>query len=394
MSGLWSVLVTISCLTWLLTVAVSCAKETDNFNSSLFWSYYQSPGAVERAGVSQGAYERSSPALWSGPGLQRVSNPNNEVNSRIGKDYILQLGEFVKISHGPRRRRESSNLQNGTVSLPGPTLLRLPGGAVAPQFRRYETPHYVGAGQSGGFVWPIKYSQANIEQQPAAQPEGVTEPATTAPKPLPRALLRSIAAAPTPLCRHYCGPVPSSTPCCQPSYPYHTAGPLVQPTLIENWVSGIFEFGAQNPVVFAFGKSLAVIGLLSIVLIAWALVGEWLGFAEIPRARISLPSSDSDGGKDLSLERFVVDVVGGHWLEALEDHVAGSSRLAEEVSSFLCCVYKGEERLECLPRARAGQPGGGQEQEEDQLTCLSNRIYDIALNLKTLKNKKRPLKEP
>ena len=138
MSGLWSVLVTISCLTWLLTVAVSCAKETDNFNSSLFWSYYQSPGAVERAGVSQGAYERSSPALWSGPGLQRVSNHNNEVNSRIGKDYILQLGEFVKISHGPRRRRESSNLQNGTVSLPGPTLLRLPGGAVAPQFRRYE----------------------------------------------------------------------------------------------------------------------------------------------------------------------------------------------------------------------------------------------------------------
>ena len=89
-----------------------------------------------------------------------------------------------------------------------------------------------------------------------------------------------------------------------------------------------------------------------------------------------------------------MDVVGGHWLEALEDHVAGSSRLAEEVSSFLCCVYKGEERLECLPRARAGQPGGGQEQEEDQLTCLSNRIYDIALNLKTLKNKKRPLKEP
>ena len=34
------------------------------------------------------------------------------------------------------------------------------------------------------------------------------------------------------------------------------------------------------------------------------------------------------------------------------------------------------------------------QQEEDQLTCLSNRIYDIALNLKTLKNKKRPLKEP
>ncbi len=168
----------------------------------------------------------------------------------------------------------------------------------------------------------------------------------------------------------------------------------MQPTLLENWVSGVFEFGAQNPVVFAVLKSTAIVGLLAIVLIVWALLGEWLGLAEIPRARISLPGTTTDEKRtkeDISLERFVLEVAEGHWLKALEEHVADSSRLSEEVSSFLCCVYQSAKRLECQPRARAGGPGRRVEVagEEDQLTCLSNRIYDIALNLKTLQAKKK-----
>jgi hypothetical protein len=371
----------------LLLAVANGVVTPDQFNSSLFWSYYQSPGTVERAGVSQGAYERSSPALWSGPTL---SNAYGEDEELPAKGDILPLGEFLKISHGPRRRRRDSGyLQNVTLTLAGPTLLHLNGsGAMRPQFRRYETPHAIGAGQSGGFVWPVKYSQANIEPPPVQK----AAVADTEPRQLPRAatLQRSIAAtAPASVCRHYCGPLPSSTPCCQPSYPFHTAGQLVQPTLLENWVSGVFEFGAQNPVVFALAKSVAIIGLLAIVLIIWGLLGEWLGFAEIPRARISLPSADVTNGKDdPGLARFVVDVVGGHWLEALEEHVV-KNKLSDEAQSFLCCLYQDQERLECLPRT--GYRGQHQqEEEEDQLTCLSNRVYDIALNLKILKNKKKP----
>jgi hypothetical protein len=387
MDTFFVVLVLFSCL------ALSSSSAAAVNSSSLFWSYYSSPGAVQRASISQGGYDRSSPAHWSGPALQRNAAETSS------NDDVLQLGQFLKLSHGPRRRRRQAASNNITVTLPGPAALLLGERGTLPQFRRYETPHAVGAGVNGGFVWPLKYSQARAGGLPGPPEDPAPTPVETPPRPLPpptTALQRSSPAGPALLCRHYCVGDPSGTPCCQPVYPFHTIGPLVQPTLLENWVSGVLEFGAQNPVVFALGKSLAVIGLLAIVLVVWALLGEWLGFAEIPRARISFPAAAIDASvnvddpaADNSLERFVVEVAEGHWLKALEEHVAGSS-LAQEVSSFLCCVYPGAARLECLPRARAGsRPPAQGEDEEDQLTCLTNRIYDIALNLKTLKAQKK-----
>ena len=31
-------------------------------------------------------------------------------------------------------------------------------------------------------------------------------------------------------------------------------GPFVQPTLLENWVTGVFEFGAHHPYIYSLLK--------------------------------------------------------------------------------------------------------------------------------------------
>ena len=68
--------------------------------------------------------------------------------------------------------------------------------------------------------------------------------------------------------------------------PVHALGPLVQPTLLENWVTGVFEVGAKYPYFYTLMKSIVVVGAIGLAVVLWALVGEWTGLMEIPKARL------------------------------------------------------------------------------------------------------------
>ena len=59
-----------------------------NLNENIFKS-------VNRASTSQGSYDRISPVAWTG-------GPQD--NSLVDKNRLI-LGEFLKLSHGPRRKR-------------------------------------------------------------------------------------------------------------------------------------------------------------------------------------------------------------------------------------------------------------------------------------------------
>ena len=222
--------------------------------SKLFWSYF-SPSSVNRATISLGSYDRNSPASWQG---------NHIVNK---EDNILVLGEFSSISHGPRRRRRE--IIHAQVE---PVV----GQSYDPrkqQYLQYDLPY---TRTDAGYMWPVRKQEDQMKPrlpQPGAQAQA-----------LPRDMYEQY--TPRPSCRHYCeSGVTDGIPCCNAMPFIHSFGPVVQPSLFENWVTGLFELGAKYPVMYTLGKSIMVVGAIGFGVIIWALIGEMLGMAEIPRAR-------------------------------------------------------------------------------------------------------------
>ena len=57
-------------------------------------------------------------------------------------------------------------------------------------------------------------------------------------------------------------------------------GPFVQPSLFENWVTGVFEFAARQPLVFSFVQSMMLVGLVGALAALWGLLGRGLGIIQ------------------------------------------------------------------------------------------------------------------
>ena len=71
-------------------------------------SYYDAKN-LDRSSTSMGTYRRDNPIVWSG----------NSNNIRLGekKEEVLALGKRLKLSHGPRRKRQNSKSSlNGKLS--------------------------------------------------------------------------------------------------------------------------------------------------------------------------------------------------------------------------------------------------------------------------------------
>ena len=154
------------------------------------------------------------------------------------------------------------------------------------------------------------------------------------PETLPRELPQQTHSwKPTPVCQHYCGTREGDIPCCLDIFParFGPIGPLIQPTLIENWVTGLFEFGAKNPYLYTLFKTILVFGAFSAVLYLWAVVGEKMGLAEIPRARLVPSVLEAE-------QRIILEIVDGNWLEELENHLVAGD-YPNSANRFLCCLY-------------------------------------------------------
>jgi hypothetical protein len=54
-------------------------------------------------------------------------------------------------------------------------------------------------------------------------------------------------------------------------------GPNIQPTLTENWVSALFEFGGRDPIGFFWVQSIFLTLVVGALVSAWGLLGYYLG---------------------------------------------------------------------------------------------------------------------
>ena len=54
-------------------------------------------------------------------------------------------------------------------------------------------------------------------------------------------------------------------------------GPFVQPTLLENWVSALFELFGNNPLIYVSMKKGLVMGMIALGFLMWTWVGQRLG---------------------------------------------------------------------------------------------------------------------
>ena len=230
------------------------SPDDNSDQSKLFWSYF-SPSSVNRATISLGSYDRNSPAAWQG---------NHIVNNA---DNILVLGEFSKISQGPRRRRRE------VIQAKVEPVLGLSYDPRKQHYLQYNMPY---TRTDAGYMWPVRKQENQMERRlprPGAQAQA-----------LPRDMYEQY--TPLPSCRHFGeSGVTDGIPCCNTMPLIHSFGPVVQPSLFENWVTGLFELGAKYPVMYTLGKSIMVVGAIGFGVIIWALIGEMLGMAEIPRAR-------------------------------------------------------------------------------------------------------------
>lgn len=323
-----------------LLAVLLCVDLSVGYNSSLFWSYYGRPS------VETGGYTRHSPSAWDGGHL--LSSPQLEAENEVEPQPpgLLVLGSLTKISHGPRRRREFQ-----VYDYPGRHT-----GSEIEAFKNFlsKWPVKRRGGGSGERPSQVDFQQVYEKHDRKFQQSGRSEE--------PRRVGD---------CRHACSPGDGlGAPCCSESRAVFSIGPLVQPSLLENWVTGVFEFAANNPVIFTFVKSLVLAGALGVAALLWGVLGETVGVIELPRAR------HFDDLHDLQEEEsFVLQVVGGNWLSSLEDHVRREDRRLGP--HFYCCLSADRESVECLPHGRGLS-------SKQTFRCKSGHKYDISVNLNRL----------
>ena len=87
-------------------------------------------------------------------------------------------------------------------------------------------------------------------------------------------------------------------------------GPNIQPTLTENWVSALFEFGGRDPVGFSTVVTIFLTLVIGALVSAWGLLGFYLGKFKIYKKDMYLsyspdPTTNSETAKPELLWFFI-----------------------------------------------------------------------------------------
>ncbi len=165
-------------------------------------------------------------------------------------------------------------------------------------------------------------------------------------------------------------------------------GPYVQPSLVENWVSALFEFSGRNPVAFTLFKKMAIVAILALTFMIYGYVGHMLGFVK------SSPTSEAKHSKtdrhDSNLNELTKNIFfaldSENWKDKLEKFVLKHGARGA-ATDFLCCFVpeniseNGSKMIRCTPKPRKKS-----QQKKSTLQCLSDLIYDVSFN-KTKKKK-------
>ena len=332
------------------------------FNSSIFWSYY-TKASVDRSHVIGDGYERDNPLVWIGDNILHSSDDNQDQDTiddedAIVNDDILILGSLSKISHGPRKKRDIYKV----YTYPGSEAAKIgEQKKVHQEFRDFLS------------LWPVKEKHAiNKKKQSRTDLNKVYDEHN---KKFFKTQTSQMETFSRNYCRHACENGDPSVPCCPKNPGVLSIGPLVQPTLFENWVTGVFEFAANNPIVFTFLKAVTGVGIFGLMILIWGAIGRRFGFISIPEGRFF--SSVQEFNDE---ERIVLEVINGNWLTTLEEHVKNQSQFSN-LTHFYCCVSTREDitMLECFPHRTKTIIS------EPNFSCKSSLKYDISLNSKSYK---------
>lgn len=212
-------------------------------------------------------------------------------------------------------------------------------------------------------------------------------------------------------------------PCC--SYLRRTLSfsPMVHPSLFENWVTAVFEFGSKHPLAFTGIKNFALVTMLLSMVSIWSWIGHQVGYLggerddadrqlarridEIMGSVVNLQEKLSAGDQEED-EGDEGKVKGGGTIEWLMSSLKSSSvkRKSDGYSKFLCCFVDsnssdsghgvssqltgGSEDVS-NSREREGQSSSFQcypktnqkvvnSRVQDALQCVSDLIYEIILD--------------
>ena len=326
------------------------------FDPSLFWSYYNK-ASVERSHVISDGYQRDNPDQWVGNNIVEQKIDYDERKQDDFDSDILVLGSLSRISHGPRRRREA-----------GFKVYDYPGSA---ENIRQEQEQILKFRQ---FLknWPTKKKGERVIQTRSGT--NYDELYDKHYQKFYKEQTKETKTFPAPHCRHACEGGDPSVPCCSSFRDLYSLGPPVQPTLLENWVTGVFELAANSPVTFTVIKTLVIFGLIGAAVLLWGSLGHTLGVINLPQARLFGPAN-AFGDED----RIMLEVLDGNWLTTLEEHVKNNSKFSG-LTHFYCCVSsedpKSKSKLECFPHKKKTFF------QEPNFECKSALKYDISLNLK------------
>ena len=69
---------------------------------------------------------------------------------------------------------------------------------------------------------------------------------------------------------------PNHHPCCNQinADRFFPIGPFVEPSLLENWMSALFEFAGKNPVTFTAIKTAVFFTTAAILTVLWGFLGK------------------------------------------------------------------------------------------------------------------------
>ena len=160
---------------------------------------------------------------------------------------------------------------------------------------------------------------------------------------------------------------------------FFPVGPYVQPTLMENWVSSLFEFSGQNPVAFTWIKTATIFTIVAISIIFWGLLGAHLGVIDTKAELLSRSDNLLDNVVFDNLEK------GDDWMGKLQDYADKHPSFKKNyLSKFVCCVTDSN-LLKCAA-TKANKKANEKKKKVTMLGCLTELMYEVDVDKRTVRN--------
>ena len=363
------------------------------FPASNFWQLYNN--LDDKQSTNYGGYERDVPKTWKDTPdssnihsvTYMVTNPEKHKNKSSKRLY---LGSRPRMSHGPRKKRSATKKDIEKLIDFKKKLMNIPlyCWKVLINCKRYRA-HVCCPIMPDFLRFEEDIEKDKLASERRKRSIKYYDPLFGIPISRPSLSHQIQRRQWKPYCPVNCSINPTA-PCCERDEDQIDRiyfEPFVQPTLIENWMSGLFEIFGNNPVAWIGAKIVLIISSFFAIgglLVLWTRLGQKVGM--VPE---QWPSFRSGGGKDLLdlTSKVVLAVEDANWLEKLTEKVKQTDAFGK-ANRFICCmvnsgtdevvkerVARSLKSLECYKTEVKGSLN-----VKTALDCVSNLVYDVSIN--------------